>query len=407
MRWYYFLLLTAIAYSCGSKTTQEIEKLPEAGVYQGTLDIQGNPLIFRFEIKHKPLTFILDNIDESFKIEDFTLTEDSLVVPLHIFDTQLKAAYKQGRFEGHWIKNYADGYEIAFSAQKEEVLSAGSEGTMATPSTLASKYRVYFESEIEDSTVAVAEFEQNGNMIKGTFLTETGDYRFLNGTIKGNQLKLSTFDGEHAFVFAGEVDDAGMIHGHFASGKTWHEQWWAHPDMEVQLADASTITYLKNGAKTLHFEGKALDGTSENLDDDMLNGKPFILQIMGTWCPNCMDETKFLSQWHTLNPDIGVELVSLAFERKDNYQYAKERLTLLRDRFNVGYPLLFGGGYDKELATKKLPELSAVVAYPTLVFYNSNHEVTHIHTGFTGPGTGVHFERWKLDFEKRVAEIAP
>lgn len=407
MRWYYFFLLTAITYSCGTKTPQETEKLPDAGVYLGTLDIQGNPLTFKFEIKHEPLTFILDNIDESFEIKDFTLTEDSLIVPLHIFDTQLKALFKNGSFEGHWIKNYSDGYEIAFKAQKEQIPPQNSESTVATPSTLVSKYRVYFESEIEDSTVAVAEFKQNGNELKGTFLTETGDYRFLNGTIEGNELKLSTFDGEHAFVFTGKVDNAGIIHGHFASGKTWHEQWWAYPDMNVSLTDASTLTYLEDGAQTLRFEGKALDGSVVNLDHEMFKGKPFILQIMGTWCPNCMDETKFLSHWYASNPDIGVELVSLAFERKDNFNYGSKRLELLKKRFNVSYSLLFGGGYDKELAAEKLSELSSVVAYPTLIFYNSNHEVTHIHTGFTGPGTGEHFERWKLDFEKRVAEIAP
>lgn len=404
MRWIFLSLLSVLLFSCQNAPKPEPTiELPPEGRYEGTLNIQGNTLHFAFDLQHEPKLFILDNVDEQFEIEDFTLTEDSLIVPLHIFDTQLKAAFKNGSFSGYWIKNYADGYAIDFSAHLAPSISTETE---VPSSTLASKYRVYFESELEDSTVAVAEFSQRGNVLKGTFLTQTGDYRFLNGTVKGTQLELSTFDGEHAFVFTGEVDNAGMIKGFFASGQTWHEQWWAYPDSDVALADASTLTYLTEGSTTLHFEGKALDGTSVNVDASSLQGKAFILQIMGSWCPNCMDETKFLSNWYNNRTQQNVEVVSLAFEKKNNFKYANKQLSRLKDRFSVPYPLLFGGSYDKKEAAKSLPELNTVVAYPTLVFYNAAHQVTHIHTGFNGPGTGAHFERWKLDFEKRVSEIA-
>lgn len=405
MRWTLFSLLSLALLSCqSSQPTATPPNLPPEDRYEASLNIQGNELNFFFDLEHEPLRFVLDNVDERFDITDFTLTEDSLIVPLHIFDTQLKAAYADGKFSGHWIKNYADGYALAFEAEKAKTQEPATE---VNASTLASRYRVYFESELEDSTVAVAEFKQEGNQLKGTFLTQTGDYRYLNGSIEGGSLKLSTFDGEHAFVFTGELGSDGAITGLFASGKTWHEQWWAYPDEDVTLASASTLTYLKDDAKTLHFEGKALDNSTWNLDAPSLQGRPFILQIMGSWCPNCMDETKYLSQWYENRTNKELEIVSLAFERKNNFKYAQKQLSRLKERYGISYPLLFGGSYDKKKAAQTLPELNTVVAYPTLVFYNANHEVTHIHTGFTGPGTGEHFERWKLDFEKRVSEIAP
>jgi hypothetical protein len=48
---------------------------------------------------------------------------------------------------------------------------------------------------------ALAEFEQSGDKLTGSFLTPSGDYRFLEGIVTGDSLKLSTFDGSHAYTF--------------------------------------------------------------------------------------------------------------------------------------------------------------------------------------------------------------
>jgi len=43
-------------------------------------------------------------------------------------------------------------------------------------------------------------FKQTKNKLTGTFLTTTGDYRYLDGIVTGDSLKLSTFDGAHAYA---------------------------------------------------------------------------------------------------------------------------------------------------------------------------------------------------------------
>lgn len=63
-------------------------------------------------------------------------------------------------------------------------------------------------------------FKQYDNIVTGTFRTTTGDYRYLEGVLNGNQLKLSTFDGAHAFLFTAEVSDS-VMHGMFYSGNHW------------------------------------------------------------------------------------------------------------------------------------------------------------------------------------------
>ena len=70
------------------------------------------------------------------------------------------------------------------------------------PADFSGKWEVTFiEPKEQDTTQAVGIFEQNGKDVKGTFLTPLGDYRYLVGIAEGNQMKLSTFDGNHAFLF--------------------------------------------------------------------------------------------------------------------------------------------------------------------------------------------------------------
>ncbi|MFY0671917.1 MAG: TlpA family protein disulfide reductase [Bacteroidia bacterium] len=401
-----FLAILIGLFSCKNKPviTEEHFHIPN-GKYLGMLDIQGNDLPFIFEIDSNR-NFILYNGEESFTIENPEFEADSVVVPLHIFDTKLTLTWieTEATFIGYWQKNYVKDYKIKLYAQpfKEEAIN---EEEAIGAAFLDSKYRVYFESMLSDSTVSIGEFSQNSNNLSGTFLTTTGDYRYLRGSVYNNELKLFTFDGEHAFVFTAEVDSTGVINGHFYSGKTWHETWTAFPDENVELEDASTLTYLNEGFETVDFSGIGLKGDSINLKSVEFENKALIVQIMGTWCPNCMDETAFLSQWYKNQKPDGIEVVSLAFERKDNFQYAKKRLNALKERYDIKYPLLFVGGSDKQEAAEKLPALSSVIAYPTLIFMDKDHKATHIHTGFNGPGTGEYYERWKLDFEKRVNEL--
>ncbi|MGB0429717.1 MAG: TlpA disulfide reductase family protein [Bacteroidia bacterium] len=400
------LALAICLSACKTKPTIQAEhfNIP-SGKYLGTLNIQGNSLPFEFVID-STRNFILKNGNEEFAIKNVVFDGDSMVVPMHIFDTKLSATWVKGEqtFKGYWKKNYVKDYEISFTA-KPYVEHENKDIGDNISTKIAPKYKVFFESMLQDSTVSVGEFKQQGHDLNGTFLTTTGDYRYLRGGVLNNEIKLYTFDGEHAFVFTGKVDSKQMIKGHFYSGKTWHETWNAYPDSSVRLEDPSTLTHLNEGFESLEFTGIDLNKDTVTLKDERFKNKAVIVQIMGSWCPNCMDETAFLSQWYQNQKTEKLEMVSLAFEKKDNFIYAKSRLQALKERYNVEYPLLFAGSSDKTKAAKALPALSSVIAYPTLIFMDKEHKVTHIHTGFNGPGTGHHYEQWKLEFKQLVNDL--
>ncbi|MEJ2534695.1 MAG: TlpA disulfide reductase family protein [Gammaproteobacteria bacterium] len=175
------------------------------------------------------------------------------------------------------------------------------------------RWAVTFTDDEGKVTPAVGEFDQQGGTLTGTFLTATGDYRFLAGEVDGNRLHLSTFDGAHAFVFTATVGAEGQLTGDFWSGTQWHEDWVAERNFDARLPDAYELTYLREGYDELAFTFPDLDGAPVSLDDPRFRGKVVLVVLSGTWCPNCADEAEFLSSYYRENRDRGLEIVTLLF----------------------------------------------------------------------------------------------
>ena len=148
-----------------------------------------------------------------------------------------------------------------------------------------------------------------------------------------------------------------------------------------------------------------------SLSDPRYKDKVVVVQLLGTWCPNCMDETKFLSYWYERNKQKDVAIIGLAYEKKKEFAYAKERVGKMADKLDVGYDILIAGTADNQKAAETLPMLNHVMAFPTTIFIDKQGNVRRIHTGFSGPGTGEAFEIFVKDFnrfmEKLLQEPAP
>jgi thiol-disulfide isomerase/thioredoxin len=129
-----------------------------------------------------------------------------------------------------------------------------------------------------------------------------------------------------------------------------------------------------------------------------------VVQVLGSWCPNCLDETRFLVEKYTTRPE-NVEFVGLAFERKSDFAYAKSRIEVVKNKLQVPYPMLIAGISNKDSAAKVLASISRVAAFPTTIFVRADGRVLKVHTGFSGPATGAFYEAWKKEFDLLVAEI--
>jgi thiol-disulfide isomerase/thioredoxin len=321
---------------------------------------------------------------------------------MHIFDTDIKAVISGGKLKGVWTKNYYDDYVIPFEAEHGQNYRFEKASTVPTQNFTGS-WDMIFDHE-GDTTICVAIIAQVNDKLTGTILTPVGDYRYLEGQVDGDQLMLSTFDGGHAFLFTAQGTDT-ELQGDYWSGKSWHETWTAVKNDSAKLPDEDQLTYLVDGADSIYFEFPDLEGNLITPNDERFEGKALILQIFGTWCPNCMDETKFLTQWYNENKGRGVEILGIAYEAKDDFDYAKKRVLKMKKKLNVPYNFVIGGTLDKEEASKTLPMLNQITSFPTTIFIDKEGKVQRIHTGFTGPGTGMYYEQFIKEFNETIDEL--
>lgn len=255
---------------------------------------------------------------------------------------------------------------------------------------------------------AVAIFNQKGNKLTGSFLTPSGDYRYLEGIVTGDSLKLSTFDGSHAYYFRAKVDDAATISGgDYFSGYAGWQKWTAVKDENAALPEQNAPTSLRPGETGLNFAFKDLDDKLISIKDERYKNKVIIVQIMGSWCPNCMDETKFLSEFYNKNKQRGIEIIALAYEYSTDTERSKASLRKFQQRFNVQYPMLITGAVtsDEQRTEKTLPQLTPIRSFPTTIFIDNKGNVRKIHPVFYGPGTGEYYKEYLKDFNKTVDEL--
>lgn len=370
----------------------------------------GHSIVFNFEVKDsqsKKIIYIINGSDRLL-VDSVQLRNDSVFIELPFFDSRFAARIdEQGDLSGQWIKQSGDRRQLLlFKAVHNN--KKRFEASAKPIHTISGRWAVGFKGRNNNIDSAVGEFRQQGSRLTGTFLTPTGDYRFLEGVVSGDSLKLSGFDGSFAFLFVAKIENANTIsHGVFYSGATGKREWSAIKDANAKLPESFSGTSLQGDEQKLIFSFSGLDGKKIANDDPRFMNKVLVIQILGSWCPNCIDETKFLSQYYTSNKQKGVELLGLAYERKADAESSVKALRPLVKRFNVQYPVALSGVSvsDSLRAEKTLPQVGKINAFPTTIFVDKKGYLRKIHSGFNGPATGEHYEIYKKEFEATVEEL--
>ncbi len=338
------------------------------------------------------------NATERIPLDVIRITGDSLRLMFPTFDTGINAAIKGDSLVGEYVVYSANNYRLPFRA------AAGQNHRFVhrqlVTQDFSGTYDVLFFND-KNTVQAMAVFEQNGNSASGTFLTPTGDYRFLEGNVDGDTLWLSGIDGDHLFIF-NAVRSGDTLRGRHWLGRSRNRAWQAVRNLEAKPPSSEKLTYLKEGFDRLDFTFPDPDSTMISVSDERFKGKVVVVQILGTWCPNCLDETRFLVDWYKENAQRGVEIVGLAYEQKADFNYAAGRVRKMVDRLGVPYPVLIAGTNDTKQASSTLPALNQVIGFPTTIFVDRLGKVAAIHTGFSGPGTGSFYDLEKQKFEEQI-----
>ena len=398
-----FLLVTAI---CGC--SREKKQVLKTGVWRGVITLQGQELPFNFAVSKDTtgkLSAYLKNGEENLLLDEIRQEGDSVILTMHIFDSELKVHADGDSLKGYFIKNYEPGYRLPFVAAHDQDFRFTANASSQTASRFRGKYAVTFINNT-DTTQAVGLLDVPAdNMVIGSFLTPTGDYRYLEGNVVHDKLYLSAFDGNHAYLFTAKFINDSTLAGEYWSGRSSHQTWTGIKNDRATIGDAETLTYLKEGHDKVNFRFPDENGNMASLDDAKYQGKVVIVQLLGSWCPNCLDETRFLVPWYRHNKERGVEIIGLAYESKDDFDYASERIKKMKSKLGIPYTIALAGSKDKDKASSTLPMLNKVSAFPTTIFIGKDGKVKKIHTGFSGPGTGIYYKQFIQYFDETVNEL--
>ncbi|MCG8435604.1 MAG: TlpA family protein disulfide reductase [Gammaproteobacteria bacterium] len=396
------LLSVGIIYGCAGQ--QDVE--PAKGIWRAEIELPGGILPFQLEISGAQTggyeAFYV-NGEERVPVREFSIRGNELAFVMPAFNSRIRARLENDKLTGELsvIKTGAEEQLMPFRAVYDKH-HRFFEMLQPPQINVAGRWEVVFVDDEGVETEAVGEFQQDGSQVYGTFLTPTSDYRYLAGEVRGRDLYLSAFDGYHVFLFKAEMDSAGRLSGDFWSGTKWHESWTAARNEQAALADADKVTFLKEGYERFDFTFPDLNGEPVSLSDEKFRDKVVIVTLVGSWCPNCHDEAGFLAPFYKANKDRGVEIVALMFEHFGDFENAARQTREFREKFDIQYTTLIAGVSDKDEASKSLPMLNRLLAFPTTIFIDAHGEVRLIHTGFSGPGTGEHYEKLKTNFTELV-----
>ena len=334
---------------------------------------------------------------------DLSTAKDTVLIEFSVYDCYIKAVFEEHVMEGRFYVSYRDNYSIPFKA-KYGINQAFNTDGFDTTNDINGSWEVIFSKQSEDAFPAVAEFTQKGNQLTGTFMTETGDYRYLYGFINGNKFTLAAFDVAHAYLFEAKILEDGTITGIFRSGNHYVTDWSAKKSDRNLLKSATQLTSFVDGHDRLKFELTDTDGALYDIKDEKNSGKPKIIFITASWCPNCKDMGEFLKEYYNEN-SAKVEIIAISFERYKDEGVQKEKVRNYKEKMGYPFKVLVGGHYNKNDAASVFGgAIDKIVAYPTLLFLDKENTIKGSYTGMYGPATSK-YDEFKNDFFNQVQKI--
>ncbi|MFY7943568.1 MAG: hypothetical protein ACOVNZ_03260, partial [Crocinitomicaceae bacterium] len=235
-----------ISFSQGIKSV-------EIGRWKGELAMNDRlfiPFLIDFSNAQNKIQMEIRNADERIEM-NLSIQQDSVQANFPEVDAYLKFKLAENKREirGYWVNlNKKVITKIPFNAWFINELIEMAPNT----SNITGRWKTTFSPNSQEPEIAVGIFEQVAGTIKGTFLTETGDYRYLDGTIGTNKFMMSTFNGSWAFMFEGRVV-GDSLYGDFYSGQKYHTNWVAVRDENAKLRDEESLTYVVNN-KPFQFQ---------------------------------------------------------------------------------------------------------------------------------------------------------
>lgn len=405
-------VVAALSLACALDTPAVGQSAFPMGSHRMALLCPGGDLPFRLSLegdgKGKLLAYV-GNGSERIEVPE-VVDDEQLVLRFPHYDSELLLDVDRGAatITGEWIKRRGSQKETRMRVVHR---GFGKRFDLDAPKQRIDwpngRYAVTFAGSKDPAvgTFRVAPGADKPWNCEGTFLTTLGDYRFLAGNSDNHTMKLSCFDGAHAFLFSAERRQDGSMKGGFWSSDSWYETWTATPDADAELPDGWKLTKWRDGARLGDATFRGFDGKPVSLDGDRFGGKVRVIEVFGSWCPNCHDHGAYMAELHARYADKGLQVVGVAFEHAGDFARSVRQVKAFVARHGASFPILIGGLSNKQKATASLSLLDRVRSFPTTIFVDKSGKVRGIYQGWSGPATGEAHRRLRQRFEALIDDM--
>ena len=171
------------------------------------------------------------------------------------------------------------------------------------------------------------------------------------------------------------------------------------------LPGGGSVVRAKEPGARVSFSYPSAPGKTVSHDDPEFAGRPVLVTISGTWCPNCHDEAPVLEELWRKFKGKGLAVVALSYEYTEDAERSFRQIARFRERHGLTYPVLFAGTTKGAAASAPISSLEGWKGYPTTLFLDRSHRIVKAHSGFDGPSTGARFAAQKKELEAAVKEI--
>lgn len=379
---------------------------PPSGLWDAALEADGRQVDFRMELRlggGQARGAILDGERRIWSTSG-SFSGQRLELVWDYFDSRLEAEWNGEELRGAYQRRTKAGViRRAFFARSFQPKRDSGE---PAPAQVAGAWRIQTNA-TRGVRVMNGYFAQSGASVSGTIQRLDGDFGALAGRMEGRKLRLSHFDGIRATLIEAELQADGTLKG-VMDGKTEFTAARVEKAAELGLPeppDPSRYVSVKNPLEPVRFRAVDLDGKPVSSEDPQFRGKPVLLTIMGSWCPNCHDEAELLVELHRRYGVKGLAVVALGFEYTGESERDRNQLRAFARRHGVEYPILYAGTTDEGEVLRVLPQLANFGGFPTTIFLDREHRVRSVHAGFAGPANALEHAKVREEYDKLVREL--
>jgi thiol-disulfide isomerase/thioredoxin len=399
------LSVAAAVAGCSREASRELQP----GSYRAVLHLPGGrELPFGLDVAREesgPVLYLL-NGEERVRVSEVETQPGTLTARVPGYETTLSATVAGGELEGSVTLVHDGGrtLELPLEATLGETWRFFRK-PLDDNADVAGRWDVTLTDGRGGRERAVAEFSQRFDQVTGTVVLPTGDLRLLGGEVRDEELRLSRFDGGAAVLFEARLNAAGDLVGEAWTDRGGRMRFTATRNPDADIDATAIASRLRDPQAHFEFAFADLDGRSVTSSDPAFQGKVLLVTLAGSWCPNSHDEAALLVELDRRYRGRGLAVVSLMFEQHADAGRAVAAVRRFRAAHGIRYPTLLAGPMDKTLASKAVPQLDAVRAYPTALFVDRSGRVRQVHTGFAGPATGVRHDLLVREFERTIEAL--